>query len=332
MARTPATHPRLASLYLLVAVTLVLLHADAQRDCTAPSQACVESGVCTECTFFISGDSFVDCAAGIGAEIGSCEYTEQLACCVNEVSGIDCVGDPVTFEFLECFYDPTEACDGDWTCSGDTTNGGDTTPAPVAASGTDTPVAGGGGGGGAETTAPAAPTATTTSAGIDDTMAPSATDGGESPAPTASTTSAGVDDTMAPSSADGGVEPAPTATTTSAGVDDTMAPSATDGGMSPAPTASTNSTGGEETMAPSSADGDRALDITPAPSPAAALPSATTTTTSMAGESETIETMAPTAAGDGDRDMDVTPSPVTGEAGGSSAPTTSGADETEAPT
>ncbi|CAB1108985.1 unnamed protein product [Ectocarpus sp. CCAP 1310/34] len=180
----------------------------------------VESDVCTECTFFTSGNSFVDCLAGIGAEIGSCEYTEQLACCLNEVSGIDCLSDPVTFEFFEYFYDPTEACDGGWTCSGDITNGGDTTPAPAAAFGTDTPVAGRGGG--AETTAPAAPTATTTSAGVDDIMASSATDGGVSSAPTASTTSAGVDDTMAPSSADGGVEPPPTATTTSAGGDEAM--------------------------------------------------------------------------------------------------------------
>lgn len=43
--------------------------------------------------------------------------TEQSVCCYNEASGNDCVGDPVTYAYLECLFDPTDSCEDDWTCS-----------------------------------------------------------------------------------------------------------------------------------------------------------------------------------------------------------------------
>ncbi|CAM9990348.1 unnamed protein product, partial [Ectocarpus fasciculatus] len=306
MARTPGTHPRVASLYLLVAAAAVVLHADAQRDCNAETLACGDSATCNQCVA-ASEDVFVDCVAGIDLEFGSCEYTEQQACCLNEASGVDCIGDQVTFEFFECLYDNTELCDGGWTCSGTTGDGGDTTPAPAAASGTDTPVAGGAGDG-AETVEP------TPAAAPSETSAPAAAGGDEGTVmPTVAGDRGGdasPSDTTAPAAApatDGGETMMPT----TADERLTFAPySDDDGGMPGAPsdttTAPAAADGGAEAVMPTAADGDRALDITPAPSSRTAAMPSETTTTSMAGESET---MSPTAAGDGDRDLDTTPFP-----------------------
>ncbi|CAN0500884.1 unnamed protein product, partial [Ectocarpus sp. 12 AP-2014] len=245
MARTPGTRPRLASLYLLIAATAVVLHADAQ-ECTEDTviQACDESEVCLECTAVTTDGTFLDCLLGIDAAFGSCEFTEQAACCLNDVAGIDCVSDLATFEFLECLYDLAEPCDVSLTCSGDTTDGGDTTPAPAAASGTGTPVAGGAGG--AETMMPAAPSDTTAPAAAPaadgaETMMPTvAADGGRPAAPSDTTAPAaapaadGAETTMPTVAADGGRPAAPSDTTAPAGSGgaETMMPSAAvDGGM-----------------------------------------------------------------------------------------------------
>ncbi|CAN0492787.1 unnamed protein product, partial [Ectocarpus sp. 12 AP-2014] len=234
MARTPGTRPRLASLYLLIAATAVVLHADAQ-ECTEDTviQACDESEVCLECTAVTTDGTFLDCLLGIDAAFGSCEFTEQAACCLNDVAGIDCVSDLATFEFLECLYDLAEPCDVSLTCSGDTTDGGDTTPAPAAASGTGTPVAGGDGGAGGQTLAPAptgdgggggrpsgptaapAPggpgTSTPAGAGGAETMMPAAPS--DTTAPAAAPAADGAETMMPTVAADGGRPAAPSDTT-----------------------------------------------------------------------------------------------------------------------
>ncbi|CAM9984963.1 unnamed protein product [Ectocarpus sp. 6 AP-2014] len=267
MARTPGTHPRLASLYLLVAATAVVLHADAQLvECTeaAVTQACDESDICLECTAVITGGSFSDCLSGIDATIGSCEFTEQAACCLNEVSGIDCVSDLATFEFFECVYDLADPCDASLTCSGDTT------PAPAAASGTGTPVAGGGGG--AETLAPTpgagrptAPTASPADGGTGRPTAPTASpaDGGTGrpTAPTAAPADGGAGRPTAPTAApaDGGAgrPTAPTAAPADGGTGRPTAPTAApaDGGAGrpTAPTAAPAAGGPGTPTAPTDA-------------------------------------------------------------------------------
>ncbi|CAM9619700.1 unnamed protein product, partial [Ectocarpus fasciculatus] len=76
-----------------------------------------ESEFCVECQTIAASQPVVDCLSGIDAELGSCEFTDQAACCLSEASGIDCVADPTTVDFFDCLYDQLDLCDGGWTCS-----------------------------------------------------------------------------------------------------------------------------------------------------------------------------------------------------------------------
>ncbi|CAM9242596.1 unnamed protein product [Ectocarpus sp. 12 AP-2014] len=131
MAPSPAALPRLlavATLCLLSAPNTLVLRVDAQpRDCSDVSQACNESDFCSACLASTSEPAYSDCQWDVPADGTLCD-TEQSVCCYNEASGNDCVGDPVTHAYLECFWDPTDSCEDDWTCSGSFTAA--PTPAP----------------------------------------------------------------------------------------------------------------------------------------------------------------------------------------------------------
>ncbi|CAN0370022.1 unnamed protein product [Ectocarpus sp. 12 AP-2014] len=122
MARTPAALPRLlvvAILCLLSAPNTVVPRVHAQsRDCSDLLLACDESAFCSACLASTSEPAYADCESAIPADLFVCQYAEYDVCCYNEASGNDCVGDPVTYAYLECLWDTTDSCEDDLTCSG----------------------------------------------------------------------------------------------------------------------------------------------------------------------------------------------------------------------
>ncbi|CBJ31227.1 expressed unknown protein [Ectocarpus siliculosus] len=134
MGRSPAALPRLvlvvATLCLLSAPNTVVLRVDAQsRDCSDLLLACDESDFCSACLASTSEPAYAACESALPSDLFVCQYAEYNVCCYNEASGNDCVGDPVTYAYLECLWDTTDSCeDDDWTCSGSFTAA--PTPAP----------------------------------------------------------------------------------------------------------------------------------------------------------------------------------------------------------